>query len=189
MMRRNAGFSAVAVGTLALGIASASAIFSVVSASLLTPPPYSEPERFMVLWETDRRTGGAREGLSGPDYIELIERKQVFEDTAAFRTTPRTLTSRGQPPEPSDQRQGRVDGADAGRRLLDPDPPHRGTTRRKNLRHSDRRRAIVKRAGRNEEAGWMLVSDNPDKDRFATRPWPDDAKVIGEVKWDGQWFE
>ena len=48
---------------------------------------------------------------------------------------------------------------------------------------------IVKRAGRNEEAGWMLVSDNPDKDRFATRPWPDDAKVIGEVKWDGQWFE
>ena len=99
MMRRNPGFSAVAVGTLALGIASASAIFSVVSATLLTPPPYSEPERLMVLWETDRRTGGAREGLSGPDYIDLIERQQVFEDTAAFRTTPRTLTSREQPPE------------------------------------------------------------------------------------------
>lgn len=101
IMRRNPGFSAVAIGTLALGIASASAIFSVVSATLLTPPPYSEPERLMVLWETDRRTGRAREGLSGPDYIDLIERQQVFEDTAAaaFQTTPRTLTSRDQPPE------------------------------------------------------------------------------------------
>ena len=48
---------------------------------------------------------------------------------------------------------------------------------------------IVKRALRSEEAGWMLVSDNPDKDRFPTRPWPDDAKVIGEVKWYGQSFE
>ena len=47
---------------------------------------------------------------------------------------------------------------------------------------------IVKRAVRNPEAGWMLVSDNPDKDRFPTQPWPEDAKVIGEVKWYGQSF-
>ena len=47
---------------------------------------------------------------------------------------------------------------------------------------------IVKRAVRSQEAGWMLVSDNPDKDRFPTQPWPEDAKVIGEVKWYGQSF-
>lgn len=98
-MRRNRGFSAAAVGTLALGIASATAIFCVVSATLLTPPPYFEPERLMVLWETDRRTGGVREGLSAPDYVDLVERQQVFEDVAAYRTTPRTLTSTEQPPE------------------------------------------------------------------------------------------
>ena len=99
MMHRNPSFSAVAVGTLAVGVASAAAIFSVISATLLTPPPYPEPEGIMVLWETDRRAGGAREGFSAPDYIDLVERQQVFEDTAAFRTTPRTLTSRDQPPE------------------------------------------------------------------------------------------
>ena len=47
---------------------------------------------------------------------------------------------------------------------------------------------IVKRALRSKEAGWMLVSDNPDKDKFPTRPWPDEAKVIREVKWYGQSF-
>ena len=45
---------------------------------------------------------------------------------------------------------------------------------------------IVKRALRSDEAGWMLVSDNPEKDSCPTRPWPDDAKVIGEMKWYGQ---
>ena len=55
------------------------------------------------------------------------------------------------------------------------------------IRTGDER--IVKRAVRSNEAGWMLVSDNPDKDRFPTRPWADDAKVIGEVKWYGQSFK
>ena len=48
---------------------------------------------------------------------------------------------------------------------------------------------VVKRTVRSDEAGWMLVSDNPDKDKFPTQPWPEDATVIGEVKWDGQSFE
>ena len=46
---------------------------------------------------------------------------------------------------------------------------------------------IVKRPVRSKEAGWMLVSDNPDKDRFPTQPCPEAA--IGEVKWYGQSFE
>ena len=42
---------------------------------------------------------------------------------------------------------------------------------------------IVKRTILDPEAGWMLVSDSPDKSTWATRPWPEDADIIGEVKW------
>ena len=39
---------------------------------------------------------------------------------------------------------------------------------------------VVKRAGKDTAAGWQLVSDHP---RWPDAPWPDDAAIIGEVKW------
>ncbi len=42
---------------------------------------------------------------------------------------------------------------------------------------------IVKRAGKGPAGAWQLVSDNPDKQTWPTRPWPPDAPMIGEVKW------
>ena len=47
---------------------------------------------------------------------------------------------------------------------------------------------IVKRVIHDPEAGWLLVSDNPDKTAWPTRAWPDNAKVVGEVKWLGRTF-
>ena len=47
---------------------------------------------------------------------------------------------------------------------------------------------IVKRAAKDPAAGWQLVSDNPNKTAWPTRPWPPDAKVVGEVKWAGRSF-
>ena len=47
---------------------------------------------------------------------------------------------------------------------------------------------IVKRAGKNRAGAWQLVSDNPDKKDWPTRPWPADAEVIGEVKWAARTF-
>jgi phage repressor protein C with HTH and peptisase S24 domain len=44
---------------------------------------------------------------------------------------------------------------------------------------------LVKRVSHNPAAGWLLVSDNPDKRAWPTRPFPDDAQMIGEVKWTG----
>ena len=48
---------------------------------------------------------------------------------------------------------------------------------------------VVKRIVRNPEGGCLLASDNPDKSAFPTKPWPEGARVIGEVKWHGQSFE
>ena len=47
---------------------------------------------------------------------------------------------------------------------------------------------IVKRAGRDRSGAWQLVSDNPNKQAWPTRPWPADAPVIGEVKWAARTF-
>ena len=45
---------------------------------------------------------------------------------------------------------------------------------------------MVKRTVLDREAGWLIVSDNPDRNRFPTQAWGDDAKIMGEVKWHGQ---
>ena len=47
---------------------------------------------------------------------------------------------------------------------------------------------IVKRAGRDESGVWRLVSDNPNKHVWPTRPWPPDAVIVGEVKWAARTF-
>ena len=47
---------------------------------------------------------------------------------------------------------------------------------------------IVKRAAKDPAAGWQLLSDSPNKTVWPTRPWPADAKVVGEVKWAGRTF-
>ena len=39
---------------------------------------------------------------------------------------------------------------------------------------------VVKRAGKGGGGGWQLVSDHP---RWPNAPWPDDAAIVGEVRW------
>jgi putative ABC transport system permease protein len=65
MLSRRPGFSGLAIGTLALGIAAATVVFSVAYGLLLSPLPYSNANRLVLLWEfdrTDRSDPGANLG-------------------------------------------------------------------------------------------------------------------------------
>lgn len=85
MLRKNPGFTLVAVLTLALGIAANATIFSFVSAVLYRRPPVDDPDRLMVVYGTSAaQTFGANlNPLSAPSYFSWKRENQVFSDLAA----------------------------------------------------------------------------------------------------------
>src|SRR5690348_13908935 len=50
-LRRNPGFAAVAVATLALGIGGLTAMFSAFDTILIRPLPYADPDRLVMVWD------------------------------------------------------------------------------------------------------------------------------------------
>jgi hypothetical protein len=61
MLTRQPAFAGIAIGTLAIGIAANTAMFSVVRAVMLQPLPYRDPSRLVVIWDRDaKRKGAAR---------------------------------------------------------------------------------------------------------------------------------
>ena len=96
-LRRRPGFAAAVVGTLALGIGGNVALFSVVDGVLLTPLPYPDPDRLVIVWENDRLRGTDREGASAPDYLDLVEQSRSFETMAVRTRQNRTLGAAAEP--------------------------------------------------------------------------------------------
>src|SRR5262249_31996212 len=84
MLRGHAGFTAVAVATLALGIGANPAIFSVVHSLLLEPLPFSDPERLVMVWEADSQNPERRTILSAPNYKDFSQGVKAFERTGIW---------------------------------------------------------------------------------------------------------
>ena len=93
-LRKNPGFTSVAVFTLALGIGANSAIFSVVNAVLIRPLPYPEPDRLMLLSETSLQ---GESSVSYPNYQDWKAGSQVFESMGATRWDNFNITQAGEP--------------------------------------------------------------------------------------------
>jgi putative ABC transport system permease protein len=96
-LRRNPGFTAVAVLTLALGIGANTAIFSVVNATLLQPLPIRHASRLVVIWVNNREHGWSRIGPTGQDYLDWKEQSGSFYDMFLFEHGTGTVTGQGQP--------------------------------------------------------------------------------------------
>jgi hypothetical protein len=89
-LAKRPAFTALVVGTLALGIGANTAIFSVVHAVLLRPLPYPDPERLVMVWGTDATRGQDETRVSYPDFRDWREAASSFEVLGAFWTLPNT---------------------------------------------------------------------------------------------------
>jgi putative ABC transport system permease protein len=100
MLLKSPGFAAAAIISLALAIGATTTVFSFVNAILLRAIPYANPERLVLLFETNRKEGytlEARRGFSYPDYTDWRDQSQSFERMAAY--APASFTLPGDPPE------------------------------------------------------------------------------------------
>jgi putative ABC transport system permease protein len=84
VMLKSPGFSIVAIATLALGIGANSAIFSVVNAVLLHPPPFKNAEELVWIWAT--RQNVARAFYSIPNLNDTRTQSRALRDWIAFST-------------------------------------------------------------------------------------------------------
>jgi putative ABC transport system permease protein len=94
-LRRDPGFTAAAVITIALGIGANTAVFSLLDAVLLRPLPYSHPNRLFELFPT--RAGHAMVQASYPDFEEWKEQSRTFQEMAAYEQEDLNLTGTSYP--------------------------------------------------------------------------------------------
>jgi len=85
--RRQPRFTIVALLTLALGIGGTTAMFSVVNAVLLRPPPFPAPDRLVLVRETHASDVRTNPTASYPDYQDLRSRHDLFANVEGFDGT------------------------------------------------------------------------------------------------------
>ncbi len=96
-LRRNPGFTAVAVITLALGIGANTAIFSVVNGVLLRPIPYSRPSRLVQIFSTNQLWHATQIAVSAADFPAIQGQARSFAQMALFNFSSANLTGQGEP--------------------------------------------------------------------------------------------
>lgn len=108
MLRKNPGFTTVAILTLALGIGVNTAIFTAFDALVLRPRQVKDPDRLASVSRTtpDERQGG----FSYPDYVYYRDHNKSFADLAlfAFGTAVTSSDLPGARPEPAPRMVGAV---------------------------------------------------------------------------------
>jgi putative ABC transport system permease protein len=94
-LRNSAGFSAVAIATIALAIGANTAMFSFVNGLLLSPLPYPESDRIVRVLE--RLPSGGLNGISTLNYLDWANQNAMFEYMAAEAGWRATLTGGDEP--------------------------------------------------------------------------------------------
>ncbi len=97
VLRRNPGFTATAILTLALGIGATTAIFSIVDTVVFKPLPFPTADRLARIRSIFASTGVGSGEASYPDFLDWRARNHVFDGMAVFRTNDFTLVGAREP--------------------------------------------------------------------------------------------
>jgi putative ABC transport system permease protein len=86
MLVKQPGVSLIAVLTLALGIGATAAVFSLIQGVLLTPPPYRQPERLVLIpaARSDGKSAGDPRGWAALQWMEWQKEAKSFEAIGAY---------------------------------------------------------------------------------------------------------
>src|SRR5690348_1715410 len=94
-LAKNPGFAIVAVLTLALGIGSSTAIFSVVDAVLLRPLPYPNPQQIATVKELEAH--GHRAHLADPNFLDFRSQNHTLAALATFGSDSASISGGSEP--------------------------------------------------------------------------------------------
>jgi predicted permease len=97
VLRRNPGFTSIAILTLALGIGANTAIFSMVNVLMLKPLPYKYADRIVVPATVFERLHTDRGSTSYPDILDWKAQTGLFEAVGAYNTTRWVATGADEP--------------------------------------------------------------------------------------------
>ena len=90
-IRRNPGFAAIAIATLALGIGGITAMFSAFDAILIRPLPYADAGRLVMVWDL-LKADNPKTFPTPAEWIEWRRLNTVFTDLAATQGWGATLS-------------------------------------------------------------------------------------------------
>src|SRR5271166_1385736 len=88
MLRKNPGFTLVAICSLAIGIGATSASFSIADVLLLRPLPVFEPSRVVTVTPLNQGAFGANSANSYPDYRDFRDGNRTFDGLIASSLAP-----------------------------------------------------------------------------------------------------
>jgi putative ABC transport system permease protein len=97
-LRLNPGFAALALTTLALGIAATTVIYAVVDTVLLRPLPYRDADRLVHIWETSGGDVARRSAASYANFVDWRTESRTI-DAMAVVTNVRFTLIEGEPEE------------------------------------------------------------------------------------------
>ena len=100
MLLKRPAFTVTVVLTLALGIGANTTIFSAIDAVLFNPLPYKDPDRLMVLWETNRQLSPEmwdRNEVAIGNFLDWRSRNKSFDQLGSLFYTDMNLSGKGEP--------------------------------------------------------------------------------------------